>query len=47
MRVLGAMAAWLVLLLAAGCASHRAVRCDAHLVPINAPHPKPAAEARK
>lgn len=31
--------------LAAGCASRHAVRCDTHLVPINPPPPKAAAAA--
>ena len=30
----------LMLLLLSACASTHPVKCDAHLVPINAPHPK-------
>jgi hypothetical protein len=30
----------LALALLAGCASQNPIRCDDHLVPINAPHPK-------
>ncbi len=29
----------------AGCATHRILRCEGHLVPINPPPPKPAMTA--
>ena len=37
----------LLLLLTSACASHHPVKCDGHLEPINAPHPKAVAEAPK
>lgn len=37
----------LLVLLASACASHKQVRCDGRLVPINASHPKAAPEAPK
>jgi hypothetical protein len=43
---LGALAVLLLVMLLTACAT-RPVRCDAHLVPINAAHPKAAVEAPK
>jgi hypothetical protein len=40
-------AAMIVLLLLAACAATHALRCDSKLEPINPPHPKAVAEARK
>ncbi len=42
---MGPFGAALALALLAGCAARPAVRCDAHLVPINPPPAKPAAAA--
>jgi hypothetical protein len=37
----GLLLRWVIVLaLLAGCASQHPVKCDDHLVPINAPHPK-------
>ena len=45
-RSIGALAVLLLVMLLTACAT-RPVRCDAHLVPINAAHPKAPAEAPK
>ena len=45
-RSLGALSVLLLVLLLTACAT-RPVRCDAHLVPINAAHPKTAVEKSK
>jgi hypothetical protein len=46
LRDLRALAVLLLAMLLTACAA-RPVRCDAHLVPINAPHPKAPVEAPK
>jgi hypothetical protein len=46
LRDLGALVVLVLVMLLSACAT-RPVRCDAHLVPINAPHPKAPVEAPK